>query len=928
MGDAAPAPGRKPLVVGRERERASIDTFAVDLLLGVRALLIRGDPGIGKTALWAHAVEKCRGAGLRVLVARPAEEEMPRALLGLVDLFEHVEGAAGVLDGGDDPFARGRAVLEALRRLSGAAATVIAIDDLQWLDSASARALRFALRRLDAEPVGLIATVRASSGPEALSAMVNALPPGRSELLDLGPLSLGALRTVLAGTVEAISRPLLRRIHEVSGGNPLYAIELARAFAVRRGPQPAVGLPLPDSLQAAIARRLATAPAGLAPLLESTSALGHPTVKELREALAGSDLDALLAIAEREELLVVEDSLRVRFSHPLLASAVYAGMGRLARRAVHARLADRAIDPDARARHLALATDTADERVAALLEEAAAHAGGRGAPELAAEFAEHSLRLTPPSHPDAAHRRALTRIEHLAAAGEVGRARALAGELIARLPPGPDRAEALVQHAELDDDDRATAEGLLLAALDEAGEDERIRGRALNQLANLRRWRSGDVRGAIECAREALALAQRAGDGRHEVYAAAYLAHLETLIGAPNPDLMASAVALEEQVGVPSLAIGPRTLLAKQLLWGGELAAARALLGAEYASVVHSGREIMRPQHFYDLSLVECAAGNLEQAEELVRQGMQAARDAENPYAERELLYPAALVQAWLGKAEEARLTAVRLREESIQHEIRPLVVRQQMVLGLLGLAEGDPAAAAEPLTEAAAWLEEMGFAHPGAFPVLPDAIEALVHSGDGDAAEALLERLEREAASLASPWPRAAAARSRGLVALGAGRTGEAVAALEEAVATFDELGYRLDAARAQLLLGRALLRHGRRTAAADRLVDARDRFAATGAAIWEARAQEELERAAPGRAAGELTAAERRIAALVARGLRNREIGQELFMSVASVEAHLTRIYRKLDLRSRSELARLVVEGTVEVEGGDDGQPAPAAA
>jgi DNA-binding CsgD family transcriptional regulator len=126
--------------------------------------------------------------------------------------------------------------------------------------------------------------------------------------------------------------------------------------------------------------------------------------------------------------------------------------------------------------------------------------------------------------------------------------------------------------------------------------------------------------------------------------------------------------------------------------------------------------------------------------------------------------------------------------------------------------------------------------------------------------------------------------------------------------MSTFDRLGYRPDAARAALLLGRAWIRVGRRARASQVLADARARFAEMGAVLWEARAVEELERVAPGRTTGELTATERRIASLIAEGLRNREIAQTLFVSPATVEAHLTRIYRKLGIRSRSELARLV--------------------
>lgn len=215
--------------------------------------------------------------------------------------------------------------------------------------------------------------------------------------------------------------------------------------------------------------------------------------------------------------------------------------------------------------------------------------------------------------------------------------------------------------------------------------------------------------------------------------------------------------------------------------------------------------------------------------------------------------------------------------------------------------------------------LEQMGFAHPGALPILPDAIEALAGTGDTELAEAFRERLERQSAALDSAWAQAALARSHGTLLVARGDPEAAVALLEEGVSTFDRLGYRPAAARAVLALGRAQARSGHRTLAADTLADARIRFAEIGAAHWEARTVEELERAAPGRVAGVLTPAEARIAALVARGLKNREIGTALYMSVATVEAHLTRIYRKLAIRSRTELARLVADGSLPL--GDDG-------
>src|SRR5262249_23314295 len=151
-------------------------------------------------------------------------------------------------------------------------------------------------------------------------------------------------------------------------------------------------------------------------------------------------------------------------------------------------------------------------------------------------------------------------------------------------------------------------------ALQDAGWDDRLRGRVLEHLASLRRWRMGDLAGAITCAREALALAERADDRRLELHAGAYLAHLEAVAGAPRSELMARAVALEETLGASALTIGPRSLLAKELVWQGDLAGARTLLEAVYADIVRTGNENRRPQHCYDLSLVECAAGNLATA--------------------------------------------------------------------------------------------------------------------------------------------------------------------------------------------------------------------------------------------------------------------------------------------------------------------------
>jgi DNA-binding NarL/FixJ family response regulator len=243
-------------------------------------------------------------------------------------------------------------------------------------------------------------------------------------------------------------------------------------------------------------------------------------------------------------------------------------------------------------------------------------------------------------------------------------------------------------------------------------------------------------------------------------------------------------------------------------------------------------------------------------------------------------------------------------------------VARARSVLGLLALSEDDTATAVSELTQSVQLLDEMGFRHPAAIPALPDAIEALALSGELDHAQTLFEQFGEQVRLIDSAWASVALDRAMGTLLLVRGDD-EAAPTLEKAASGFADLGFRPDAARALLMEGRALIRSGKRTAAADVLAETRDTFSRMGARLWEARARVELERAAPGRSSGELTATEQRVASLVATGSRNREIAEALFMSLATVEAHLTRIYRKLQIRSRSELTRLIVEGTVVTDG-----------
>ena len=796
---------------------------------GPSALSIGGGPGVGKTALWRFAISDARARGHRVLISRPAEEEMPLSGVGLTDFFEGYR-LAGLTVGTDDPFSTGRAVLGALRDIAGDGSAVLAIDDVQWLDSFSARSLRYALRRLETEPIAVVTTLRHDAAHVDPLALASTLPPERQDVVEPGPLHLDDIRRLIGDSGGAISRPTLRRIAEMSAGNPLYALELARALRVKGTDTSAGPLPLPDSVQLAIGDRVGSHAGDVGTLLEIVSAMGRSSVGALREISLTNDLDEALGVAQEERLLVVEDDLTVRFSHPMVGSVVYARIDPIAKRALHARLAALASEPDVRARHVALSTESAGAEAAALLEDAAARANRRGAPDLAADFIAHSLRLTPVHDEEAVRRRRLQQIAHLAASGEAGRALVLADELLASLPPGPARAEVLVQRFEVEDDDLAFGERLLEEALDDAGEDEALRGRVLDMLA----WLRGMLRGNLQDGIRALAPVSRSPNARRT---RACRCSLVIACGDGGAHRSPSSRSAQRNGGpgarpwAQGTSEAPRALSGKLRFWAGDLPGARERFDDALEAAAREGMELTRPYRLYDLSLLECAAGNLVEARELARLGIEAAEDARFPPGW--LHYPSALVSAWLGHAADARRSADLLPGWARPRGERTAVVRALMVQGLVALSEGDAADARSPLAEAVAILEAIGVVEPGAFPVLPDAIEAFARSGDIGRAEALLAQLEAQAERVDNAWARAGADRGRGAILVASGQAEDAVAPLRASAEAFDTLGFRPDAARAVLLQGQALLRGGHRTAAADALDDARERCASMGAKI-----------------------------------------------------------------------------------------------
>jgi DNA-binding CsgD family transcriptional regulator len=920
-------------LVGRERELETGRRFLAAVAGGVSALVVTGDAGIGKTALWRQLAEEARTSGYRVLAARCFGSDVPLGFATLADLLDDVLDEVGEElpsaqrsalrfalrrseseGGAPDALTVSRGVLGVLRLLAAATPVVLALDDAQWIDSPSARVLTFALRRLEGEAVGALATQRrGEDGRDGLSLQME-LPEGRVNSVELGPLSVGALQHLIRGRLGiSLPRANVVRLHEASGGNPMFALEFARALPESA---PAAVLPMPSSLRELVRDRLAALPADLRPLLEVVAALGHPTLELLQRAYAGAieePLDAAVAAGA-----VVEEDGRVRFTHPLLASAVYAEAGSVRRQELHRTAAAALDNVEERARHLALAATVPDEEVAVLLDRAAERASGRGAPDAAVEFAEWAQRLTAAEHRDDRDHRVIRAAGYLIQAGDEESARRLLDPLLESDLPDRVRAEALLVRASAEWNDRSSLLPLLEQALACGRDDVRLRCEALILYA----WQGGHLAGddyaAERCAREALDLAERVDEPGLLEQAAVLAMEVASLRAQPLPVVPPEPPepAIRGVRRPPWGMVSRRAVLGRQLMFRGRLDEARALLGEELERASRQGSELRLAVLYQVVTELELRAGNWEIARAHAEEGFRIMREV-GGNGEMIVRLGRGRVATHQGRVVDAvdDLGAALARAESQLDVVN--TTRSCGSLGFLHLSLGDHTRAWTFFAGLLELIESMGAHEPGANVLLvPDAIETLVTLGRLEEAESHIERLEQRARVLEHAWATPAGERCRGLLLLGGGELEAAIQTLESSQAGFERIGFPFDRARSLLALGDTLRRAGRRRLAAEKLQAARTLFERLGASLWRERTETELRRAAPRpRRDDELTAAEARVARLVSAGATNKEVAAQQFTTVATVEAHLTRIYRKLDLRSRTELTRKVAEGSLQL-------------
>jgi DNA-binding CsgD family transcriptional regulator len=905
-------------LVGRQREIAGVDRFLDLLSGGPAALVLEGEAGVGKTTVWRAAVDAARRRTSRVLVCRASESEGALSFLGLGDLLEDAPDSALEFlpepqrvalesalrrSGGDDLPDRvgvARGALAVLRAWAAETPTVVAIDDVQWLDAPSADVLRFVVHRLTGERLGFLVSVR-NAGATSLE-LDHAFPGGALVRLRLEPLSFEELEDVVRLHLPvSLTRPTWRALHRISGGNPFFALQLADALERRGGQAPGERLPIPETLADAMRERLAAlSPSARAALLP-VAALAQPTLSLLQAGAAEAEG---VEEAVRAGLLRI-DGERLRFAHPLLASFVYGDASEAVRRAVHGRLAALVADPEENALHLGRGAVEPDESVAARLEATADRAAKRGHREIAVELAEHAERLTPAARADDRARRVRKAAGFISAAGDGRRSRELLEELVERLPPSEERARALrLLGSVVDDVSRSTA--LLEQALVEAGDDLELCSQILALLSAKEGW-GGNWSAGARRLRQAVELAERSGGGASLATASARLAWAE--VAPDRLPLIERAVELERSLGdfLP-FPDSPSHLYGVVLLALDRLDEARQQLEASYERGLALG-DRHRLIHLGWLAELELRAGNWERALAHARACEALGRQFGTRAPEAWGAWSRALAEAHLGNVDaavEAGERASRLARAVGFHWLMSL---SELALGFLRLSTGGEAAALDhllPLLEERAGVE----LHPSLVArTLSNAIEALLGTGELGHAETLTGRLEEHVRAMPVPSAIAAAARCRALVLAQGGDLPGARASIEHALAADARFGEPLELARTYLAKGSIERRAKQKAEARTSLRRAEETFAGLGARLWLERARRELARTGLTRSLDrELTPTEVRVAELAAAGAQNKEIAGALFMSVKTVEANLSRIYAKLAIRSRVELpARL---------------------
>ena len=909
--------------MSRQVEADAVAAFLTSASVAPSALVVSGEPGIGKTTLWLAALDQARERGIHVLSARAAQAESVLAYGSLTDLLGGVDEAAfadlpypqrvaldrALLRMGADGIATDHRAVSAaftsvIEGLAAESPVLLAIDDLQWLDRSSQNVISFAARRF-AGPVGVLGTVRTDTDSGDATSWLHLPGLDVIQRMTLHAMNIGVLREVLSERLgRSFTRPAMIRIHEVSGGNPFYALELGR---VMNDDTSSAEMPLPSTLSELVRARIDTLEADTGEALLAVACLATPTVDLVARA-TGTNPDHVVALLEDAEGngIVRISGNRLSFTHPLLARGVYTDAAPPRRRMMHRNLAGVVEEPELRARHLALAATSADPLTLQSLDEAAEIARVRGAPNAAAELVELAVGLGG----DTPERRIRSATHHMDA-GDPGRARAVLEQTIEHLGAGPLRATALCLLAvvRIFDDSFTDAADLLSRGLDETGDDVALRVQMLITLS-FACFNAGLLPAAIEHVEDAVADAERLALPHLTSQALSMRALLHFLRGDgfDEPSLRRALELEDRGANVPS-AFRPSVQHALLLACTGRLDQAHDEMGEMRRWYIDLGGESELVFIDFHTVLLEIWRGDFGEASRVADDLMELALQLGGDLPLLVGMTGRSLLAAYMGRVDQARAEATEALAACQRSSSQRLSEWPVTILGFLDVSLGNYEAALITLQSQVSRLDSA----PDCTEIItasfvPDAVEAMIQLGLLADAEPLVERLEQNGRRLDRPWALAIGARCRSMLLAARGDVDEAHAAAQRAMDEHDRLPMPFERARTQLLLGRLQRRRRHKDVAAATLCESLAVFEHLGTPLWADRVRAELDRVNVAQTSTALTPSEQRVAELAAAGMTNREVAAALFISPKTVEANLARIYRKLGIHSRAELGRRI--------------------
>ena len=906
--------------VGREAELDRLRALLAGAKEGRSATLcLFGPPGQGKTALLEHFCQESSDVAVVRATGVEAEAEVPFGTLDAVarPLLEHLdvlppaqrqalEAALALSEHGTgDPLAIGAGTLSLLAAAADRQPLLCLVDDLHWVDAPSRQALLFAARRLHREAIALVFALRGDDAP--------VLDMRGFEAMRVGPLGEGDCVRILGGlSAGRLPEDVAMQLVGAASGNPLTLLELTARLTPGQlaGREPLFGPPPPNaSAQELLAERVAALPGGTAEALLVVTTSEDPDVEVLGRALAGLGLTLDHLVPAEDQGLVQLRAGRLQLRHPLVRSVSYHGATPQERRRAHAAIAAALpADHPRRAWHRAAAATAPDEEIAGALEAEAGRVRLRGgylssartrvrAADMTPDRPRRVARLLEATHdfelggefPEA--QRVLRQALEIAGDPAVlARIRGVEASLVLRGGRPREAREALLEQARAlaRAVPRSSARFFLQA------------GFASMALGEPSPWEEHTRTGLAlvpedDASTRAVGTAQLAA----ALVAAARLEEAEPLLAQVERELLARGD--DDPVGG---AVEVYALMARALVWIERFDAADRILGrlerdARRLSIAGGLPYVLTVRAFLDVSL-----GRWSSAEATITEQVSLASDTGDALFTTAGHAMRAYLAALRGRDDECLAAARAATEGSPSWGLPPAV--PQAAQGLLALGRGEIDTAVDLLQPLAG---RSGYPEPGSRAWEPDLIEALVRTGDLDAARRRLAVWEADGERTGRAHARATAARCRGLLVDDA----ELDATFEVALRRHDGVSMPFDRARTLLCLGERLRRARRRADARAPLRDALATFEELGAADWATRARTELRAtggAVPARTRpelGELTPHEIQVALLVAEGKTNREVAGALFLAPKTIEHHLSAIFRKLDIKRRTELARV---------------------